>query len=67
LNKTYRTISGDTWDSIALQQMGSELHMTRLMEANRKHRAIFTFPAGIELVIPEVPDETAAGLPPWKQ
>ena len=67
MNNRYLSISGDMWDVIALKTMGSEMHKDKLMNANRQFRTIFIFPAGIELVIPDVPVETAAGLPPWRR
>lgn len=66
--KTYTTISGDLWDSIAFKALGSEMYMDRLMAANLKHRKVTVFPAGVELVVPEI--EKAAkreNLPPWKR
>lgn len=66
--KTYMTISGDLWDAIAFKTLGSEMYMDQLMAANLKHREITVFPAGVELVVPEL--EKAANitnLPPWKR
>ena len=40
----------------------------RLMMQNRKWLHLYTFPAGIVLVVPEIKAEAAnEGLPPWKQ
>ena len=66
MTKTYTTISGDMWDKIAFEQMGSVLHTDKLMNANAAHAATFVFPAGVVLTIPEVEDETDMELPPWK-
>ena len=65
--KTYITTSGDMWDLIALNTMGSETYKNKLMQVNRKHRNFYIFPAGIELVIPEVTERRASSLPPWKR
>lgn len=65
--KTYTTISGDMWDKIAAEQMGSVLHMDKLIKANAKHAATFVFPAGVTLIIPAVEDEENLELPPWKR
>lgn len=65
--KTYTTISGDMWDKIAFEQMGSVLYTDKLMNANAAHAATFVFPAGVVLTIPEVEDETDMELPPWKR
>jgi hypothetical protein len=63
----YTTVSGDMWDGIAHREMGNALLKDRLMNANRRHRHIYIFSAGIELVIPAVPAAKAAGLPPWRR
>lgn len=66
--KTYTTVQGDMWDSIAHSQMGDVKYTNILIKANFQHRGIYVFPSGIELEIPEV-DENAAksAVPPWKQ
>lgn len=65
--KTYRTITGDTWDGIAYKTLGNCFYMDLLIKENIEHSQIFIFPAGIELVIPEVEIEPSAKLPPWKR
>ena len=65
--KTYTTKQGDTWDVIALRQMGSEKYMNQLIEANSRYNQWVIFPAGAVLVIPEVTIATATSLPPWKR
>lgn len=67
MTKTYTTISGDMWDKIAYEQMGSVLHLDKLIKANVKYAAFFVFPAGIVLTIPAVEDEVSMELPPWKR
>ena len=64
---TYTTISGDMWDKIAHDQMGSERYTDQLIWANLAYRDVYVFPAGVTLVIPETPEETAEDLPPWKR
>lgn len=54
MSKTYTTISGDMWDQIAYTQMGSVLHTDKLIKANADYAAMFIFPAGVVLTIPEV-------------
>lgn len=63
----YTTIAGDMWDGIAYKTLGDESYTDKLMKANKKHRQIVVFPAGIMLDVPEVEAKTAAGLPPWKR
>lgn len=50
---TYVTVSGDTWDKIALEQLGSEYLFPLLLAANPKYRLTITFTSGIEITIPE--------------
>ncbi len=65
--KTYTTISGDMWDKIAYEQMGSVLHTDKLIKANIDYATLFVFPAGIKLVIPETESRIRMELPPWKR
>lgn len=67
MSKTYRTISGDMWDQIAYTQMGSVLYTDKLIKANADYAAIFVFPAGVVLTIPEVEYKQCMELPPWKR
>lgn len=65
--KTYTTVQGDMWDSIAFSQLGDVAHTDKLMNANLRYREYYTFPAGIVLTLPEIPERTSDTLPPWKQ
>lgn len=65
--KTYTTVQGDMWDRIAYTQLGDVAHTDKLMNANLQYREYYTFPAGIVLVLPEIPESTSSTLPPWKQ
>lgn len=65
--KTYTTIQGDMWDSIANTQLGDAAYADKLMNANLQYREYYTFPAGIVLVLPDTPERTSDTLPPWKQ
>ena len=47
--KTYTTVQGDMWDSIAYAQLGSTDHTDKLMNANLQYRKYYIFPAGIVL------------------
>lgn len=68
MSKTYTTISGDMWDKIAYEQMGSVMYTDKLVKANADHAARFVFPAGVVLSIPDVGDEPQSmELPPWKR
>lgn len=64
----YRTIQGDTWDSIAFAITGNERDMNLLIEANPEYSGVAVFNGGTILVIPEI-DESQLSvntLPPWK-
>lgn len=64
--KSYTTISGDTWDSIAKKVYGNEKFVTYLMENNKWAVNIFTFPSGLMLYIPPLPKDDVANLPDWR-
>lgn len=65
--RRYVTTQGDTWDIIALQQMGSEMQMTVLMDVNPDYIDTVIFGSGVELLIPEPKQEADADLPPWRE
>lgn len=66
--RTYRTVQGDMWDSIAYAQLGSTSHTDKLINANLKYLDYYIFPAGITLVLPEVEEAASeSSLPPWKR
>lgn len=68
MSKTYTTIQGDMWDTVAYKTLGSAAHTDKLIDANTRHRHYFIFTAGVELVIPGVDVLPAAvNLPPWKR
>lgn len=69
--KTYTTISGDTFDSIAYSEYGSCDYADRIMTANIGYVDCLIFPAGIALSIPteqELSDEiaVASDAPAWR-
>ena len=64
--KQYRTVQGDTWDSIAKKQYGDEKKLDILMMNNFSLLNYVIFPAGILVDIPELPDEAQQGWPEWR-
>lgn len=63
----YKTISGDTWDVIALFVYGDEIHADYLMQNNPLLLGISIFPSGIYVYIPELPaSEIEDGMPAWR-
>lgn len=67
MSKTYKTIQGDMWDSIAYKALGSESQAGRLMELNTAYLKYYAFPAGITLKLPEETVAVSSDLPPWKR
>jgi phage tail protein X len=68
MNEKYVTVQGDMWDSISYKLYGSSKHVPALIRANLTHKAIFIFPAGVELTIPNVDSSSvSASVPPWKR
>ena len=63
--KKYLTKSGDYWDSIAKENLGSSKYTDKLMKANAKYLELEKFPAGIELVLPEI-EQKVRSKPPWR-
>ncbi len=66
----YTTVSGDMWDSISYKLWGTYAYTGNLMSANPQYLADnFIFPAGIELVVPEITtaDSMLENLPPWRR
>lgn len=65
---TYTTVSGDTWDLISYQQLGSSKYTERLINANRAYVSTVIFKAGVVLTLPTITEETrTAKLPPWRK
>lgn len=68
MSKTYITVQGDMWDSIAYLQLGSVSHTDKLMNANPQHRNTYIFPAGVVLTLPDVEaGAVPSTTPPWKR
>lgn len=67
MSKTYTTVQGDMWDSIAYSQLGDVAYTDDLMNANRDYLSYYTFPAGIVLTLPDVVETVSDALPPWKK
>lgn len=67
MSRTYTTIQGDMWDSIAHTQLGDVAYTDKLMALNMQYREYYIFPAGIVLTLPDEVEEIPASLPPWKR
>lgn len=64
---SYRTIQGDTWDGVAYKLYGDETSMSALLASNTAHVETVVFGAGVVLAVPEINQEAASELPPWKR
>ncbi len=62
----YTTRAGQQWDEIALEVYGDEMHADILMQANPQELDKYQLPAGVVLVTPELEEEQATELPPWR-
>lgn len=66
--RTYKTISGDTWDMIAYKVYGDCKYINILMEANPELMETFYFSANVTINCPEITVEPQTDtLPPWKR
>lgn len=68
--KTYTTIQGDTWDTIAYKTFGTFDRMGELFAFNPDYIDVFIFPAGVVINLPEDLDKLECCddlLPPWKK
>lgn len=64
--RSYITIQGDAWDTIAYRLWGDERLFMALAQANPEHMDVLTFPAGVVLRIPPAPARVIKQeLPPW--
>lgn len=63
----YVTKLGDTWDLIAYEIYGNEIHMKELIEANIELVDTVYFNAGVPLVCPDIPLPNSPNTPPWKR
>ena len=64
---SYKTIQGDTWDSISKKVYGYEHYWPEVKQANTKYKDVVFFTDGIELEIPAIRESVPKELPPWKR
>lgn len=65
--KTYTTVQGDMWDSIAHKLYGAEEALNVLLEANQQYKDYVVLPAGLVLNIPDYNAPVSSELPPWRR
>jgi hypothetical protein len=63
----YTTLSGDTFDSIALDFYNHESLSFHIIQANPIFRNTLTFQGGEVLSVPIIEQQAADTLPPWKR
>ena len=68
MSSTYKTKSGDTFDSIAFSFLGDKKYTKELMEANPGYLDVVIFSGGVGLTIPDIDKSNPAtsNLPPWR-
>ena len=62
---TYTTVLGDTFDKIALEQLGSEYLLPLLLQENQNYRDVLIFSAGVEIIIPDTDLDEYEAIPDW--
>lgn len=65
--KTYTTVQGDMWDSVAYKCYGDESGINVLMAANGTYVDAVVFPAGVVLTVPDYEKPVTNTLPPWRR
>lgn len=63
---TYRTKSGDTWDTISKTIYGNEYYAGDLMAVNPDQLDTFIFSEGVEITAYDVKEIPDGDQPPWK-
>lgn len=64
---TYKTLEGDTWDSISLKFYNDEYRATDIMAINSNYITTLIFSSGTILKIPVLDIKESEVLPPWKR
>lgn len=64
---TYKTLQGDTFDSIALDFYDEEYYASEIIQHNPDLGHILIFEDGINLKIPILDIKNNESLPPWKR
>ncbi|MCT4543298.1 MAG: tail protein X [Vallitalea sp.] len=64
----YKTVSGDTWDMIALKVYGHIKYTNELIKANTNLIKSVIFESGVNINIPEIDTSPSNNkMPPWKR
>src|SRR5262252_8283904 len=69
--RIYVSVQDDWWDLISLKVYGmrrfDEFYMHKLIEANYYLKEVSHFPAGLAVIVPDLPVKTSIPLVPWKK
>ena len=65
-NRSYTTVQGDMWDSIAYNFYGDVKYIGLLLQNNPDLLEIYVFSAGTKVYIPELPEEDEEDVPEWR-
>lgn len=66
--KTHVTVSGDTFDMLALEYFNNEKMASAIIQENPEHCDTIIFEAGVPLTIPDaVTVALPETLPPWRR
>ena len=66
--KLIKTVSGDTFDALALEMLGDERLAWMIMQYNPDYCDTLIFDAGVKLYIPDSVNVVAPDtLPPWRR
>lgn len=63
----YKTLEGDTWDSIALDFYDEETLSGEIIAANLKYVTTIVFHEGINIKVPVIEKSINNDLPPWRK
>lgn len=58
--------SGDMWDLLAYERLGSERYLPHLLKENPDLMTTYKFRAGVEIKLPEI-EKPLRKVPPWKK
>lgn len=67
MQNTYTTKTGDVWDKIAFDILGSSRYTPLLMRANTAHIRVSVFPKGVVLSVPDIPKTENESAAPWRK
>ncbi|WP_260288513.1 hypothetical protein [Peribacillus aracenensis] len=63
--RTYTTVSGDTFDKIAFETLGSEYLFPLILTENQQYRDVLLFSDNVVLYIPDVETDDYENIPEW--